>query len=80
MHIVLPGIGIDLIQQCLLIIKIFITVFIHFCIIFPVILMHGLDLFFALGDPALKLIQLLTDQRQHSIQKFLMLFHDLSPS
>ena len=43
-------IRIHLTKKCLLVIKIFITVLIHLCIVFPVIFVHILDLFLTLKD------------------------------
>ena len=40
-------IGIDLMEQCLLVIKILISVLVHLCIVFPVVFMHSLDVLLA---------------------------------
>ena len=40
-------VGIDLMKQCLLVIKILISVLVHLCIVFPVVFVHSLDVFLA---------------------------------
>mgnify|MGYP006869310877 CR=1 FL=1 len=57
-------IGTDLMKQRLLIVKIFISILVHFCVIFPVIFMHPVYFFLAfcnalgyLCNPLTQLIQ-----------------------
>ena len=57
-------IGIDLMQKCLLVIKIFISILVHFRVIFPVIFVHSLDFFLPLrngladlGNPRFQFLQ-----------------------
>ena len=32
-------------EKCLLVIKIFVAILVHFCVVFPVILVHSFDFF-----------------------------------
>ena len=67
-------IGIDLMEQCLLIVEIFIAVLVHFRVVFPVILMHALDVFLPLGNLPVQFVHTVFQFFFHLFQVFCSIY------
>ena len=77
-HLHLCLVGIDLCQECLLIIEILITVLIHLRIIFPVILMHAFNFFFTFENRTVNSANPVLQFFQNKFQ-IIFLLHSTSP-